>query len=156
MVSVSRFYSDVSNKRVSENNKHGGSDKACSWKKILKMNKICCTLIKNFRVETLKGWREKNNRKWGDNFRIQMLLVCHKIRISGTRTSFILSLATLQGGQNILSWPETPHSLLFSARNLLSCTYSSLYRLHDRKRIIFRLIVFIAICVMILTYLFQI
>ena len=41
-----------------------------------------------------------------------MLLVCHKIRISGTRTSFILSLATLQGGQNILSGPETPPSLL--------------------------------------------
>ena len=132
--------------------------KACSWKKVIKMNKICCTLIRNFRVETLKGWREKNNRKWGDNFRIQMLLVCHKIRISGTRTSFILSLATLQGGQNILSRPETPPSLLVLeiCSVALIVRYISCRRLHDRWRIIFQLIVFIAICIMIFTYLFQI
>ena len=53
----------VSNKRVSENNKHGGSDKACSWKKILKIRFAAHLGIRNFRVETLKGWREKNNRK---------------------------------------------------------------------------------------------
>ena len=33
--------------------------------KFLKNNKICCTLIRDFSVETLKGWREKNNANEG-------------------------------------------------------------------------------------------
>ena len=50
----------------SEINKHGDSNKALRWKKFLKKNKICCTLIRDFRVvlsismyETLYGNQTK-------------------------------------------------------------------------------------------------
>ena len=44
-------------------NKCGGSNKACREEKFIKKNKICCILIREFRVYTKKTVQELNMSK---------------------------------------------------------------------------------------------
>ena len=64
-----------------EINKCGGSNKTCRWEKFLKKNKICCTLIEEFRVGTFYAFtsyipQEKKYVSW--NFKNTFAQLCGK------------------------------------------------------------------------------